>query len=53
MARAQQGEVVYVAPSSNIYTVFVIIAFLLGLLSVALMFLKYQEYFGKTLPILG
>jgi hypothetical protein len=48
MSRAATGDVVIAKPSSNIYTVLVIVATLINLIGFLLIFLRYTTVFGDT-----
>ena len=48
MSRAQQGDVVFVRASANMYTVLAFIAFILAAASIGLLFLRAKEVFGPN-----
>jgi hypothetical protein len=48
MSRAATGDVVIAKPSSNIYTVLVVVATLINLIGFLLIFLRYTTVFGDT-----
>jgi hypothetical protein len=48
MSRAPQGDVVFVRPSNNMYTVLAFIAFLLAAASLGLLFLRAKDVFGPN-----